>query len=93
MNTAASSVTFRLRSSSQNRSMEAKLLKSIWIISTVLLPLYYLRFPLEAAGRPEIFDYGVVWLEWLPVWALLAFGWLRRGRALSFAKARGAAAA
>jgi len=38
---------------------------------TVLLPLYYLRFFFEGIGAVGYFDYGVVWAEYVPVWALL----------------------
>ena len=43
---------------------------------TALLPLYYLRFYFDARGQAVIFDNGVVWLEYLPVLALLAREWL-----------------
>ena len=39
---------------------------------TALLPLYYLRFHFEATGQPSRFDNGVVWIEFAPVWLLLA---------------------
>lgn len=39
----------------------------------VLLPVYYLRFFLVARGQAKLFDYGLVWLEFLPVWGLLAW--------------------
>jgi hypothetical protein len=41
------------------------------LILTALLPLYYLRFSLSARGMAEIFDKGIVWLEFAPVWLLL----------------------
>ena len=40
---------------------------------SALLPLYYLRFHFDARGAPEVFDHGIVWLEYLPVWALLVW--------------------
>lgn len=43
------------------------------LLLTVLLPLYYLRYLFLARGQVDIFDYGIVWLEFLPVWILL--GW------------------
>jgi hypothetical protein len=43
------------------------------VLLTVLLPLYYLRFHFLGIGRPEMFDYGVVFVEFIPVWFLL--GW------------------
>jgi hypothetical protein len=54
------------------------------LLLTALLPLYYLRFhcqALELAGAATgavwFFDYGIVWLEYLPVLALLAVEWWR----------------
>lgn len=41
------------------------------------LPLYYLRFPMSAADNAACFDYGVIWLEFGPVFALLAWEALR----------------
>ncbi len=41
------------------------------LLLTMLLPLYYLRFVFLARGQAAIFDYGIVWLEFLPVWLLL----------------------
>ena len=57
-------------------------LRPVWalLLPTALLPLYYLRFPLDAVGRVTLFDHGLVWLEWLPVWGLLALTWLRAAR-------------
>lgn len=45
------------------------------LLLTALLPLYYLRSYFLARGQAEIFDYGVVWLEFAPVWALLGWEW------------------
>ncbi len=45
---------------------------------TVTLPLYYLRFVFADAGRADIFDFGIVWIEVVPV--LLLFAWEERGR-------------
>ncbi len=55
------------------------------LLLTVLLPLYYLRFYLYAHDKVNIFDYGVVWLEYVPVWCLLIREWRldRRHRPLS----------
>jgi hypothetical protein len=41
------------------------------LLLTPLLPLYYLRFYFNAKGQVWIHDYGIVWLEFLPVWGLL----------------------
>jgi alpha-1,6-mannosyltransferase len=51
------------------------------LILTALLPLYYVRFYLSARGMAEIFDKGIVWLEFGPVWLLLMWEWYsgRRG--------------
>ncbi len=43
---------------------------------TALLPLYYLRFHCLAVGRVEIFDNYLVWLQFVPVWTLIAYEWL-----------------
>ena len=45
---------------------------------TATLPLYYLRFVFADAGRADIFDFGIVWIEVMPV--LLLFAWEERGR-------------
>ena len=45
------------------------------LLLTVLLPLYYLRFYLDVRDQSRLFDYGIVWLEYLPVWLLLAREW------------------
>ncbi len=45
------------------------------LLLTALLPLYYLRYLFLDRGQAEIFDYGLVWLEYLPVWILLAWEW------------------
>jgi hypothetical protein len=43
------------------------------LLLLVLLPLYYLRFYFVARDQTKLFDNGIVWLEFLPVWILL--GW------------------
>ena len=47
------------------------------LLLSVLLSLYYLRFHFKALGQVELFDSGIVWLEYLPVWAWLIYDWLR----------------
>ena len=47
------------------------------LLLTPLLSLYYLRFYFAARGQPELFDHGIVWLEFLPVWMLLAWQGLK----------------
>lgn len=43
-----------------------------WLLAlTVLLPLYHLRFYFKASGNVEFFDNVLVWVEYVPVWALL----------------------
>jgi alpha-1,6-mannosyltransferase len=41
------------------------------LLLTALLPLYYLRYFFLARGQAAWFDYGLVWLEYVPVWLLL----------------------
>lgn len=55
-------------------------LRPIWslLALTVTLPLYYLRFPLAAMGHAVWFDYGIVWIQFVPVWLLLAWELRRR---------------
>jgi len=48
------------------------------LVLTATLPLYYLRFRFEAMGLVGWFDYGVVWLEFLPAWILIVWEWRRR---------------
>lgn len=38
------------------------------LLLTVLTPMYYLRFYFQAVGRVDVFDHGVVWLEFTPIW-------------------------
>lgn len=45
----------------------------LWL--TPLLSLYYLRYYFLAAGKVELFDYGIVWFEFIPVWALIFREW------------------
>ena len=62
-------------------------LRPAWslIALTVTLPIYYLRFPLDAVGHAAWFDYGLVWLEFVPIWALLLWEERRRRREASIA--------
>lgn len=43
------------------------------LLLTALLPLYYLRFYFSARGNVALFDHWVVWLEYVPVWALILY--------------------
>jgi len=47
------------------------------LLCSVVLPVYYLRFHFSALDRVEVFDNGIVWLEFAPVWALLLWEWHR----------------
>jgi alpha-1,6-mannosyltransferase len=49
------------------------------LLLTFTLPLYYLKFYLDARGQVQLFHHGVVWLEFVPVWLLLLWDW-ERGR-------------
>jgi alpha-1,6-mannosyltransferase len=42
-----------------------------WLLATVLVPLYYVSFYFYATDQAWIFRDGVVWLIWLPIWAVL----------------------
>ena len=59
-------------------------LRPMWSLIglTVTLPIYYLRFSMDAAGHAAWFDYGLVWIEFAPIWLLLALE-LRRLTRLS----------
>ena len=41
------------------------------LLLTALLPIYYLRFYFDARDQTELFDQYIVWLQYLPVYALL----------------------
>ena len=41
------------------------------LLLTATMPLYYLRYYFEARNMTVFFDFGIVWLEYLPVWILL----------------------
>lgn len=47
----------------------------LWL--SALLPLYYLRFYFSARGKVAVFDHGIVWVEYVPVWLLMAREWYR----------------
>ncbi len=50
------------------------------LLLTLTLPLYYLKFYLDARGQVQLFHQGVVWLEFIPVWLLLLWDWGRERR-------------
>ena len=41
------------------------------LLLSATLALYELRFYFDARGMAEVFDHGIVWLEYVPVWLLL----------------------
>ncbi len=47
------------------------------LLLTALLPLYYLRYYFEPRGQLEIFTNIVIWIEFVPIWALLLWEWRR----------------
>ncbi len=59
------------------------------LLLTLLLPLYYLRFYFSVRDNVKVFDHGIVWLEYAPVWLLLAHEWYaaRRERLKSVTEA------
>ncbi len=48
------------------------------LLLVALLPIYYLRFYFDAQGNVEVFDRFIIWLQYLPVYGLLAWTHLRR---------------
>ncbi|MGB5863327.1 MAG: hypothetical protein WBG95_03445 [Sulfitobacter sp.] len=49
------------------------------MLAGILVPLHYLFFYLDPRGLGEVYRYGVVWVIWLPVWALLAYDYVFGG--------------
>jgi hypothetical protein len=47
------------------------------LMLTLLLPLYYMRFYFKARDMVHIHDYGIVWLEFAPIWFLLIWEWYK----------------
>ncbi len=47
------------------------------LLLTALLPLYYLRYYLEPRGLFVVFENLIIALEFLPVWGLLIWQWMR----------------
>lgn len=45
------------------------------LLLTLLMPIYYLRYYYEALGNVELFDYYIVWVQFIPVWVLLIWEW------------------
>jgi alpha-1,6-mannosyltransferase len=50
------------------------------LLLTATLPMYYLRFPMRELGWSAWFNHGVVWLQFVPAYALLAVEAWRRVR-------------
>ena len=46
------------------------------LLLTATLPTYYLRFYFDSINRVKLFDHGVVWLAFAPVWMLLVRDWI-----------------
>jgi hypothetical protein len=49
---------------------------SFLTLFSALLPIYYLRFHYLALGNVQIFDTYIVWLQFVPVWAIIIYEWL-----------------
>lgn len=47
------------------------------LLAGALIPLHYAFFHFSLRGMPEIYQEGIVWLIWLPVWALLLFDFVK----------------
>jgi hypothetical protein len=47
------------------------------LVLNVLVPLYYFCFYFLAHGQIETFDNLIVWFEYVPVWVLIGWEWLR----------------
>jgi hypothetical protein len=47
------------------------------LVLNALIFLYYVRFYFKAHNDVDLFDYGIVWVEYVPVWCLLIWEWMR----------------
>ena len=47
------------------------------LLAGALVSLHYSFFHFSARGMPEIYQEGIIWLIWLPVWGLLAYDFLK----------------
>ncbi|MBW1804038.1 MAG: DUF2029 domain-containing protein, partial [Deltaproteobacteria bacterium] len=54
------------------------------LLLTVMLPLYYMRFFLDARQLVHIHDNGIVWLEFIPTWGLLLWDWRQKRKNQQF---------
>ncbi|MEM7427105.1 MAG: glycosyltransferase 87 family protein [Pseudomonadota bacterium] len=48
------------------------------LLAVPLLPLYYGYFHLQPRDMADLQTYGLVWLSWIPVWAVLGHDYLRQ---------------
>ncbi|MCP5081474.1 MAG: DUF2029 domain-containing protein [Alphaproteobacteria bacterium] len=53
------------------------------MLAGALLPLHYLYFHFAARDLEDTYRHGIVWLMWLPVWAVLAVDMVRARTAMS----------
>jgi hypothetical protein len=51
-------------------------IKSMVLLNS-LLPLYYLQFYFLGQNQLYLFDQFIIWIQFLPVWVLVAYEWLR----------------
>ena len=47
------------------------------LLLTPLLSLYYMRYFFQARSLVHIHDNGIVWVEFVPVWCLLIWEWIK----------------
>jgi len=50
------------------------------LLLTATLSIYYLRFYFDSIHRVELFDHGIIWVAFAPVWILLVRDWVIRRR-------------
>jgi hypothetical protein len=50
------------------------------LLLTPLLSLYYIRYYFQARALVHIHDNGIVWIEFVPVWGLLIWEWIKGRR-------------
>lgn len=47
------------------------------LLAGALIPMHYAFFHFSIRDMPEIYQEGIVWLIWLPVWALLLYDYVK----------------
>ena len=47
------------------------------LLAGALIPFHYVFFHFSIRGMPELYQSGIVWLIWLPVWALLLYDFIK----------------